>query len=254
MIYPELKKISVNRDKSVLIATPFYMSQGFSLYFSAVLAATKYLSELKIKWDFVSINGDSYVDRAKNSILQIFRESGYSDLMMIDSDMQFNSSSFLRLALTNYDMVGVMYPTKNGWNRYAGYPIVENGDHVYDENGFIKADVLAGGMVKYSKNCVDKLSEKYADRYYIDETAGYKGKTPVLFENECIEGKRYSEDYSICRKWQSMGGEIWIDPTADIKHYGINGWCGCYLKTRQKEALDNLAEKLDSGIEKLGGK
>jgi hypothetical protein len=33
--------------------------------------------------------------------------------------------------------------------------------------------------------------------------------------------KRYlSEDYTFSRRWQDIGGEIWLDPSISLNHYG----------------------------------
>jgi hypothetical protein len=29
-----------------------------------------------------------------------------------------------------------------------------------------------------------------------------------------------SEDYTFSRRWQDMGGEIWLDPSISLNHYG----------------------------------
>jgi hypothetical protein len=33
--------------------------------------------------------------------------------------------------------------------------------------------------------------------------------------------RRYlSEDYTFCRRWQEIGGDIWLDPSISLNHYG----------------------------------
>ena len=35
------------------------------------------------------------------------------------------------------------------------------------------------------------------------------------------ETKRYlSEDYAFCRRWQKIGGEVWLDPLVELDHVG----------------------------------
>jgi hypothetical protein len=29
-----------------------------------------------------------------------------------------------------------------------------------------------------------------------------------------------SEDYTFCRRWQEIGGDIWLDPSISLNHYG----------------------------------
>ena len=35
------------------------------------------------------------------------------------------------------------------------------------------------------------------------------------------DDNRYlSEDYTFCRRWQKLGGEIWLDPNTHLNHVG----------------------------------
>jgi hypothetical protein len=39
----------------------------------------------------------------------------------------------------------------------------------------------------------------------------------------CPDDNRYlSEDYTFCRRWQKIGGEIWLDLSTKLNH------CGAY--------------------------
>ena len=36
------------------------------------------------------------------------------------------------------------------------------------------------------------------------------------------DDNRYlSEDYTFCRRWQKIGGEIWLDPNTKLNHIGV---------------------------------
>ena len=51
--------------------------------------------------------------------------------------------------------------------------------------------------------------------------------------------KRYlSEDYAFCRRWQQLGGEIWLDPLVKLDHVGhytFNGNIGKMFYTSPPE-------------------
>ena len=46
----------------------------------------------------------------------------------------------------------------------------------------------------------------------------------VFLNNDTIQDpddNRYlSEDYTFCRRWQKIGGEIWLDPNTKLNHIG----------------------------------
>jgi hypothetical protein len=36
-----------------------------------------------------------------------------------------------------------------------------------------------------------------------------------------VTGFYLSEDFSFCRRWTDMGGEIWVDYTSRLEHVGL---------------------------------
>jgi hypothetical protein len=39
-------------------------------------------------------------------------------------------------------------------------------------------------------------------------------------------GEYLSEDYAFCRHWTDLGGEIWLDLTSELTHFGAYAFCG----------------------------
>jgi hypothetical protein len=150
--------------------------------------------------------------------------------MMIDSDVQFDVEGFLRVALSDHDLIGGTYPMKNGWNQFVGVPVIsDDKQFTWDKDGNILAEYVSGGFTKISRNCLKKMFDHYKTGY-TDPTASYKKFTPELFECQTTKtGRRATEDYVFCQKWKAIGGDVWIDPTVKFRHFGINGWGGCYI-------------------------
>ena len=61
---------------------------------------------------------------------------------------------------------------------------------------------------------------KYVNDINVD--AKFEPFMYALFD--CIidpESRRYlSEDYTFCRRWQEMGGDVWLDPRTALNHVG----------------------------------
>jgi hypothetical protein len=61
-------------------------------------------------------------------------------------------------------------------------------------------------------------------------------KLHALFDTSIdLKTDRYlSEDYTFCRRWQSLGGKIWIDPTVVLTHHGSYSYQGYSIFTARQ--------------------
>ena len=69
------------------------------------------------------------------------------------------------------------------------------------------------------------MTEKYSDLKYNNDLNTNPKYNPYFYSlfDTMIDpiSKRYlSEDYTFCRRWQDIDGEIWMDPSVDLDHYG----------------------------------
>ena len=51
----------------------------------------------------------------------------------------------------------------------------------------------------------------------------------AFFENVVEDGMLWSEDYTFCKRWLALGGEIWLDPEIRLAHWGTYVWQGSIL-------------------------
>jgi len=93
--------------------------------------------------------------------------------------------------------------------------------------GFVKARYAGTGFLMIRRAALESMIEHYPKLRYRSE---HKANDPfegnpwrsALFN--CMidpETSTYlSEDFSFCRRWTSMGGEIWVDLTSKLDHVG----------------------------------
>jgi len=163
----------------LLLASAFYEIKAYSPYLTSLMGkhidpkitgTLKALDMAGIDWDFIEISGDSYVSRAKNSIVNDFLKSDFTHLFMIDSDLSWDVSGFLKVlkcAMEGAEMVGATYPNKNTWENYGVVPILENGKPIIKEITNIKVmqvHLLPGGFIIYSRKAFER-AEPNLDRY-----------------------------------------------------------------------------------------
>lgn len=237
----------------VVIATPFYEMRGFSPYIASLAATVQLMTRLQIEHEFWELSGDSYVDRAKNTLFNKFLEDpDATDLFMIDSDMQWNPGAVLEMLQLPDDIVQGSYPQKNQWEAWTSFPQLtpdENGKQRITgrqlSNGaaLIKAAALAGGFLRIKRSCLEKYKEHYKDYVYHDNGAdpSYPERLYTEFFTcsrepgpDGVTPMRWGEDRIFGRRMQAIGIESWIYPRIDMGHYGVKGWQGNYeqyLKT-----------------------
>jgi glycosyltransferase involved in cell wall biosynthesis len=222
----------------VVFATPFYMSQEYSHFGESMIYTCTMLTQAGIDWELIRVNGDSYVDRAKNTIVANFLETDGTDLIMIDSDEQWHPSAIGRLLQHPEDIVAAAYPFKNNWGQFAGNPLttVIDGVNQYsawreltDGSCLLEAYNISGGFVRIKRAALEKYADAYPDDVYLDDYAwpGRPGRIyTAYFQCDIKNHQRYGEDAYFSRRMREAGVRLWIDPNITITHYGIKGWEG----------------------------
>jgi hypothetical protein len=81
------------------------------------------------------------------------------------------------------------------------------------------------GFFLVKKEVVEKMTKQYPELHYRNDSSIDPKFNPHCYAlwDTMIDPKdrRYlSEDYTFCRRWQDMGGEIWVDPNTKLSHVG----------------------------------
>ena len=237
-----IQKVIENNKKNLklVIATPFYEVKAWSPYVVSLVESIRALNEMGITWDYYQLSGDSYVDRAKNSLVHRFmEESDFTHIMMIDSDMSWEITGFLRMikaVLVGFPMIGAAYPCKNVWKFFGCVPNVDEEKQVRcGEVGDVKLlDMwcIPGGFIIYSRKAFEMVKpfvNKYTERVAMSEEP--KAPTYIYEYFRCnIENAhdRVGEDVYFQLRYKEAGGVIWLEPDVSIIHWGVKGWLGNY--------------------------
>jgi len=228
-----LPSIEERKSRKVVIATAFYMQMGFSPYMVSLARTIKVLESIGQPWDFLEVAGDSYVERAKNSILHLAMEiPDMTDLFMIDSDESWDVAGFLRVLYAPPPFVGALYPCKNNWDFWGGHIYTTNaGTPKCNADGLIHAQHVPGGFLRLKRAVIQSMFDACSE-YYFDSSSGYKGKTKNVFrcvidQSGPVHG-RNGEDVNFCNVWRGLGGDIYVEPRVEIGHYGVTKHQGSY--------------------------
>ena len=251
------KQITLNLDEvrqnKFFIATPCYGGQLTEPYFRSVVKLMTFFNAHKIPLAFGTIANESLVTRARNVLLAYFLNSDYTHLLFIDADIEFKTDDVLKLFAHNKDVVVGAYPKKGvNWmhikeailndpaKQHTTQQIGALGSDyalnfkflsresktVAVENGLIQLHDAGTGFMMIKREAIMKLIKAYPEMKYNNDVQ--MGGTDLgdnffaLFDTMIDpKDRRYlSEDYTFCRRWQEIGGEIWLDPSISLNHYG----------------------------------
>jgi hypothetical protein len=251
------KDLAYLRKQKIYIATPCYGGMASAFYTQGIAAVFQIAGAYGITIAYQTIVNESLITRARNQVVSDFLSLDYTHLIFIDADIQFKALDVFRLVLHRKKdaVVAGAYPMKAiNWDAVHNEKTLEERlqaastyvinlppDQTRDEKNFtvqLKGDLLevldAGtGFMVIPRKVLEMMIEEYGDDIsytgddvYVDGKSGKLKKEPKTFYalfDTSIEMKtnRYlSEDYTFCRRWQDIGGKIWVDHKIVLNHVG----------------------------------
>ena len=243
------------RKNKFFIATPCYGGQLNEPYFRSVIKMMTFFNGHQIPLAFGTIANESLVTRARNVLVAYFLASDYTHLMFIDADIEFQTEDILKLYAHKKDVVVGAYPKKGvAWDKirsnltdpankdkelsdrdmasfgsdYAiNFKFVnKEAKSIAVENGLIKLHDAGTGFMMISREAILKMIKAYPELKYNNDVnianADLKDHFYALFDTmiDPIDRRYLSEDYTFCRRWQEIGGDVWLDPSISLNHYG----------------------------------
>ena len=248
-------KIDLNklRESKFFIATPCYGGALTEPYFRSTIKLMTWFNGHKVPLAFGTIANESLVTRARNVLLAYFLNSDYTHLMFIDADIEFQVDDILKLWLHDKDVVVGAYPKKGvNWSHIKESVILDpskeltpnqigalgsdyainfkfmdrENKQVKVENGLIELHDAGTGFMMIKRKAIDSIIEHYPEIKYVNDVqmggVDLKDKFYALFDTmiDPIEKRYLSEDYTFWRRWLEMKGQIWLDPSISLNHYG----------------------------------
>lgn len=208
----------------VAIATPCHGNKVEVNYLHSVVAMTHAMRTHNIQFSLLTVPNEALVMRSRNHLVWQFMQTECTHLLFTDSDMGWKAGTIMRLLSHGKDVVaGIGRRKQDGPPSYCAN-IVEP-IQVDKETGLIKAIHVGGACLLLSRKCLEKMLSVYSDLKYLDVQAN-RYET-ALFDTELRDGKFWSEDYTFCRRWRDIGGDVWIDPEIYLEHVGFTSWNGC---------------------------
>lgn len=247
--------VGLLRQKHIFIATPCYGGQLGEPYFRSMMRLAIMCNKYDIPFTISTLANESLITRGRNTLTSFFMENKEAThLFFIDADIEFNPEDLLRMVAYDKPVIVGAYPKKAiNWtsiiNASRNNPdedestieghssnYVVNFDHLEDENGektsqvqivdnLIRLKDGGTGFMCIQRDVIQKMFDAHPETKYVNDINVDMKFEPfmyALFDGIIDpESRRYlSEDYTFCRRWQNMGGEIYLDPRTSLNHVG----------------------------------
>ena len=221
---------SIRKDCSVFFATPCYGGVVTDQFFLSMFKTSQEFVKNGIDFRLTTLRNESLVTRARNILVAMFLDSGASHLFFIDADIEFPPDAPLRMIAMNKDIIAAAYPKKALPIQYAlnfkyTDPIKQT---LRIENGAIEVKDASTGFFCIKREVFERMMVEYPHLHYkndsnIDASLQkycYAFFDTMIDDDENGDARYLSEDYTFCRLWQRLGGEIWLDPQTKLNHVG----------------------------------
>jgi hypothetical protein len=240
-----------NSQPYLVIGTPCYGRQVTDLYASSLLKLLLACQRRDVRLQVQMSGSDALITRARQNIVAHFLGiEAATHLLFIDADIGFEPEQVFRLMDFDVPMSAAVYPIKRiDWEKVAALAqagrtplnkaalsymveFVDSGA-IEARNGFAKVSYAGTGFLMIQRDALVKMIAHYPELRYArdhkpnDKLAGSPWRSALF--NCMIDaetGTYLSEDFSFCRRWTAMGGEIWADLESKLTHVGTVDFAG----------------------------
>ena len=164
---------------------------------------------------------ESLVTRARNNLCaKMMTNEQATHFMFIDADIRFEAEAIFGMIAADKDVIGGLYPKKS---LPIDYVInLKPGGRI--EGPLFQVDTMGTGFLLFKKHVYEKLIQAHPETKYVDDIGLGKQYEPymyAIFDTIIDEKGHYlSEDWTFCRRWQALGGDIWGDSRVLLNHSG----------------------------------
>lgn len=205
---------------------------GGQLTESTFISMLKYMATAQrfgLNFTIDTMVNESLIPRARNSLVakMLFFEPKSTHLMFVDADIGFEPEEIFKLILADKDLVGGLYPKKALPINY----VVNKVPGAKKQGNMVQVSNLGTGFMMIKRSVLETMIAKHPELHYVDSIGldpKYDPYKYALFDTAIDPNtlEYMSEDFTFCKRWRDMGGEIWADLTINLKHAGYYSFNG----------------------------
>ncbi len=220
--------------KHVWFAIPAYTGQIHMGTMRSVIADMLALADRGDKVTIFDESGNAMIGDCRGLIVAQFLASEATDLDFIDSVVCWEAGALVKLVDHPVDFVAGLYPQRKDPINFCVSWLDKPELQADPATGLLEVLAVPAGFLRLSRACLEKMVAHYPDtQFYCEAAPGSIAHD--LFGAYRIGKLKFGEDYSFCRRWRDIGGQVWIDPEIGMGHCGYKtfmGHIGNWLKDR----------------------
>lgn len=180
-----------------------------------------------LNWSLDTMVNESLVTRARNNLMaKMMTNTQATHFMFIDADIRFQPESIFQMIAHDKDVIGGLYPKKALPINY----VINLKPTVTVQGDIYTVDTMGTGFLLFKRHVYEKLIAAHPESKYVDDIGLGKQYEPMMYAIfDCVideRGHYLSEDWTFCRRWQALGGEIWAHSKTLLNHVGHYEFAG----------------------------
>ncbi len=240
-------------DTKILIASPTYDGNVRSEYMRSVMRLTDELRERDVAWRLLLESATLLHTMRSVMASLVLEERDYSHLLFVDTDLNFDAASVLKMLAADREVIGCAYPYRTvplhetvttagrtlrqviaGKVPYA-ITLPEGIKNIDVVNGICEVASIGTGLLLIRRSALESLASSgqigrfmttfpYSQWYRHSHYHGFFGHLQA-------DGRDYGEDYSFCRRWRELcAGKVYGLISDEVGHIGPLPVLGRYLE------------------------
>jgi hypothetical protein len=240
----------------IVVGTPCYGGNVTQHYMISMIKLYAACSGRNVGLSFRLLGGDALITRARNVVVsQFLEDETATHLLFVDADIAFEPEQVFALLDFDRDIVGAIYPVKTlNWDAVRAGALAGTDDLLagalsyvvdYDDpaniaaiKGFARVRYLGSGFMMIKRRVFTLMAERYPEIKFknlqaVRDFTLDKADRHAFFD--CMidrDSDTYlSEDFTFCKRWTEMGGEIWAHLHSRLTHVGRFEYRGDLMST-----------------------
>jgi hypothetical protein len=206
---------------------PCYGGQITEPCFTSFLRFILMASRSGLQWSLDTMVNESLVTRARNNLMaKMMTNTAATHFMFIDADIRFQPEAIFMMLASDKDVIGGLYPKKALPIQY----VINVKPGTIIQNDIFPVDTMGTGFMMFKRHVYEKLCAAHPECKYVDDVGLGKQYEPTMFsifDTEIDEKGHYlSEDWTFCRRWAKIGGEIYAHAKVLLNHSGHYEFAG----------------------------